>query len=80
MVVLMPAQTPKQIRRQSGVLQSWLEWEMTTVQGSTPVGPRHELSVAPTLCDMPLVIKCGLLRSDLIFYSSHTLAKQSKLA
>ena len=64
-VVLMPAQTPKQRRQQSGVLQGWLEWEMIMVQGSTPVGPRHELSVHPTLCDMPLVMECRLLRSGL---------------
>ena len=50
MVVLMPAQTPKQISRQSGVLLGWIEWEVTTVQGSTPAGPRRELSVHPTLC------------------------------
>jgi len=52
-IVLTPAQTLKQLTQQSGVLQGWLEWEMTTVQGSIPVGPRHELSVDPTLCAAP---------------------------
>jgi hypothetical protein len=65
MVVLMPAQTLKQLAKQSGVLQGWLELEMTTAQGSTLVGPHHEVSVHPTLCDMPLVIKCRLLQSEL---------------
>jgi len=52
-VVLMPAQTPKQLPQQSRVLQGWIEREMTMVLCTTPTGPHREVSVHPTLCDMP---------------------------
>ena len=39
-------------------MKAELEREMTTVQGSTPAGPHHEVSLHPTLDVMTLVMKC----------------------
>lgn len=63
-VVLLPVQTLKQIRRQSHVLKGWIERQMIMVWGSTPAGPDRVLSVYPTLCDKFLESKCRLLRSE----------------